>query len=305
MTSRSGTAQVGDLEIHYDEFGDRDDPAVLLIMGLGAQMVLWRPGFCERIAEAGYRVIRFDNRDIGLSSKLDGVRGSGAPLAVKVARFYAGLPSAGSPYTLTDMANDAAGVLDHLGIEEAHVVGASMGGMITQVFAADHAARTLTATVIMSSNNRRFLPPPGPKQFLALISPPPKDAGRDELIAHTAHAGSVIGSPVYPQEPAAALALCTEYYDRSHYPQGFARQFAAILGSGQLVEHNKRTTAPTLVLHGTHDKLMRPAGARAVAETVPNGRLRMVDGMAHDLPEPLWDEIVDELTAHFRGGRGR
>ncbi|UQE76655.1 alpha/beta fold hydrolase [Gordonia sp. PP30] len=299
MTTRSGTAPSGDIELYYDEFGDPADPPVLLIMGLGAQMVFWREEFCRLIAGAGYRVIRFDNRDIGLSGKLDGARVGGPPLPVKLGRTFAGLPVPGAPYRLPAMADDARAVLDHLGIDRAHIVGASMGGMITQIFAARHADRTRTATIVMSSNNKAFLPPPGARQMKALITPPPKGAGRDEIIEHTTRVRAVIGSPVYPQDPAVARLHSAEYFDRSYYPAGMLRQFAAILGTGSLVGYNRRIAAPTLVLHGTHDKLMRPSGARAITREVPGARLAMIDGMAHDLPEPLWDRIVGELTDHF------
>lgn len=302
MTTRTGTARSGDLEIHYDEIGDPHAPPVLLIMGLGAQMVYWRTDFCQQIADAGYRVIRFDNRDVGLTSKLDGVRVSGPSLPVRLGHSLLGKPTPGAPYNLADMADDAHAVLDHLNIERAHIVGASMGGMITQIFAADHADRTETATVIMSSNNQAFLPPPGPQQLRALLSPPPTDADRETLIAHRAKLGAIIGSPVYPAPPEVALAHSREYFDRSYYPAGFLRQFAAIGGTGSLLNYNRRTRVPTLVLHGTHDKLMRPSGARAVARAIPGAKLRMVDGMAHDLPAPLWDEIVGALTAHFAQG---
>lgn len=299
MTTRTGTAPVGDLELFYEEFGDAADPAVLLIMGLGAQMTFWRTEFCEQIAAAGYHVIRFDNRDCGLSSKLDGVAGGGGPLPLSMLRHELGLASPGTAYTIKDLADDAAGVLDHLGIARAHIVGASMGGMIAQVFAAEHADRTLSATVIMSSNNRALLPPPGPRQLLALLKPPPKNATRDQLLAINVERGAVIGSRSYPQEPAVALEHAAEYYDRNYYPAGFARQFAAILGTGSLVGYDKRITAPTLVMHGSEDRLMRLTGAKAVADTVPGARLRVIDGMAHDLPRELWDEIIGELTAHF------
>lgn len=299
MTHRSGTARSGNLDIFYDEIGDPDAPPVLLIMGLGAQMVYWRTEFCERIADNGYRVIRFDNRDVGLTSKLDGLRVSGPPLPIKLGNSLFGKPSPGAPYTLVDMAADAQAVLDHLDIERAHIVGASMGGMITQIFAADHADRAETATVVMSSNNQAFLPPPGRKQLRALIGPQPSGADRDVLVAHRAKLGAIIGSPVYPAPREVALAHSAEYFDRGYYPPGFIRQFAAIGATGSLVEYNRRTTVPTLVLHGTHDKLMRPSGARAVAKAVPGAKLRMIDGMAHDLPEPLWDEIVGAMTAHF------
>lgn len=299
MTQRSGTAPSGDLEICYDEFGDVDAPPVLLIMGLGAQMVYWREGFCQQIADQGYRVIRFDNRDIGLTTKLDGAQVGGPALPLRLGQSAVGRAVAGAPYTLVDMAGDAEAVLDHLEIGRAHIVGASMGGMITQVFAAEHADRTETATVIMSSNNRAFLPPPGPKQLQALLSAPPKGADREAIIAHTAGVAQIIGSPVYPVSREEALARSAEYYDRSYYPAGFLRQFAAIQGTGSLERFNKHTSAPTLVLHGTHDKLMRPTGAKSVHRSIRGSKLHMVEGMAHDLPEPLWDEIVGTLTTHF------
>ena len=299
MTPLTGTARSGDIDVFYDEIGDPADPAVLLVMGLGAQMVYWREDFVRKIADSGYRVIRFDNRDIGLTTKLDGVRVDGPPLPVQLGSSLLGRPVGGAPYTLPDMAGDALAVLDHLGVDRAHIVGASMGGMITQIFAAEYADRTETATVIMSSNNRPFLPPPGPKQMRALIAPPPAGADRDAIIDHTVKLRGIIGSPVYPQAPDVARAHSAEYYDRCYYPAGIVRQMAAILGTGSLVDYNRRTTAPTLVLHGTHDKLMRPTGARAIAEEIPGARLAMIEGMAHDLPEPLWDQIVGELTAHF------
>ncbi|GEE03147.1 putative lipase/esterase LipG [Gordonia spumicola] len=298
MTTRTGTATGGDVDLFYDECGDPDDPTVLLIMGLGAQMVFWRTEFCEKIAARGYRVVRFDNRDAGLSGKLDGTRVGGPPLPVKLLQFFVGRPSSGSPYLLTDMADDAARVLDHLGVDRAHIVGASLGGMVAQVLAAEHADRTLSATVVMSSNNRPFLPPPGVRQIAALLSKP-TGTDREDIIASTATRAGVIGSPVFPKPLEEAVAHATEYFDRCYYPAGFVRQFAAILGTGRLDGYDRRITARTLVLHGTHDKLMRPSGGRAVAAAVPGARLQMVDGMAHDLPVPLWDEIVAALVDHF------
>ncbi|MFW0789711.1 alpha/beta fold hydrolase [Gordonia sp. CPCC 205333] len=299
MTQAANFATVGDLKICYDEFGDVDDPAVLLIMGIGAQMVFWRNEFCQQVADQGFRVIRFDNRDSGLSTKLDGVRAGGGSMLANMTRYYLGRPTAGTAYTLTEMADDAAGVLDHLGVAQAHIVGASMGGMIAQVFAAEHAERTRTLTVIMSSNNQGFLAPPGPKQLVALLKPPPKGASREEIIANTVRVGDIIGSPVHRPAPDKALAHATEYYDRSYYPIGFARQFAAIMGTGRLVPFDNRITAPTLVLHGADDKLMRPSGARAIARAIKGARFTLVNGMGHDLPEPLWDSIVSDLTANF------
>ncbi|MBM7367965.1 alpha/beta fold hydrolase [Gordonia hydrophobica] len=299
MTTRTGTARSGDLQICFEEFGDPDDPAVLLIMGVGAQMVFWRTEFCEQIAAVGYRVIRFDNRDSGLSSKLHGVAAGGGPILWSLLRFFVGQAVPGCAYTLREMADDAAAVLDHLGLERAHIVGASMGGMIAQVFASEHADRTRSATIIMSSNNRAFLPPPGPRQLVALLKPPPRGATREQMIDVNLERATVIGSRSYPADPAVARQHAAEYFDRSYYPIGFARQFAAILGTGSLVGYDETIAAPTLVLHGSEDKLMRLTGAKAVAKAVRGARLVVVDGMAHDLPRPLWDQIVGELTAHF------
>lgn len=299
MTASAGVARVGDLDLCFEEFGDPADPAVLLIMGLGAQMVFWRTEFCEQIAAAGYRVIRFDNRDCGLSSKLDGVRAGLGSLPSAMLRFELGRATSGTAYTLPDLADDAAGVLDHLGIDRAHIVGASMGGMIAQVFAAEHADRTRSATVIMSSNNRPLLPPPGARQLLSLLQPPPENADRDQLIDVNVERAAIIGSRLYPADPVVAREHAAEYFDRGYCPAGFARQFAAVLGTGSLVDYDRRIVAPTLVLHGSEDRLMRLTGAKAVADTVPGATLTVIDGMAHDLPRVLWDEIIGELTGHF------
>lgn len=295
----ASTATVGEIELCYEEFGNPADPAVLLIMGIGAQMVFWRPEFCQQIADQGYRVIRFDNRDCGLSTKLDGMRAGGGSLLPSMAKFLAGVKITGTAYTLVDMAGDAAGLLDHLGIDRAHIVGASMGGMIAQVFAAEHPDRTATVTIIMSSNNQPFLPPPGPNQLMALLKAPPADATREEIIANSVRVGRIIGSPKYRQSQAKSYKHAAEYYDRSHYPKGFTRQFAAIMGTGSLAPFDNRIIAPALVLHGKADKLMRPSGARAIARAIPGARLALIDGMGHDLPELLWSRIVAKLTENF------
>ncbi len=296
MEIRSGTAPSGELEIYYEDMGDPNHPAVLLIMGLGAQLLLWRNGFCEKLIDQGLRVIRFDNRDVGLSSKLTG-QTSGAPLLPRMARSLVGLPSPAA-YTLEDMSDDAAALLDHLGIDSAHVVGGSMGGMIAQIFAARHHARTKTLGVIFSSNNQAALPPPGPKQLLAILQKP-KDTSRDAVIDNAVRVSRIIGSPGYPAPEDRVRADAIEGYDRSYYPAGVGRHFAAILGSGSLRRYNRQITAPTVVIHGRADKLMRPSGGRAIARAIPNSRLVLFDGMGHELPEPLWDDIVGELKTTF------
>ncbi|TRW81811.1 alpha/beta hydrolase [Mycolicibacterium sp. 018/SC-01/001] len=296
MQVRGGTAPSGEIDIHYEDMGDAGDPAVLLIMGLGAQMILWRTEFCEKLVDLGLRVIRFDNRDCGLSGKLRGQRPRG-PLPLNMARSFVGLASP-APYRLEDMADDTAALLDHLEIDRAHVVGASMGGMIAQVFAARHAARTRSLGVIFSSNNQPALPPPGPQQLLAILSKP-SGTSRDAIIDNTVKVSRIIGSPGYPRSDDALRAEAIEAYDRSYYPAGIGRQFSAILGSGSLRHYNRETTAPTVVIHGTADKLMRPSGGRAIANAIPNARLVLFDGMGHELPEPLWDDIVGELKTTF------
>jgi pimeloyl-ACP methyl ester carboxylesterase len=298
---REGFAKSGELDIYYQDLGDPGDPPVLLIMGLGAQLLLWRDGFCEKLVDRGYRVIRFDNRDVGLSSKLDGQNVDTNQYA-SMARSALGLKSP-AVYTLEDMADDAAAVLGHLGIDTAHIVGASMGGMIAQVFAARHAARTLSLGVIFSSNNRAALPPPDPRALFAVTKGPRPDSPRDVIIANAVRVSKIIGSPAYPAPEDRIRAEAIEGYDRSYYPWGVKRQFGAILGSGSLQHYDRRIDAPTVVIHGLADKLMRPSGGRSIATTIPRARLVLFPGMGHELPEPLWDQIVGELCVTFAESR--
>jgi pimeloyl-ACP methyl ester carboxylesterase len=301
VQNREGFAKSGELDIYYQDLGDPGDPPVLLIMGLGAQLLLWRDGFCEKLVDRGYRVIRFDNRDVGLSSKLDGQNVDTNQYA-SMARSALGLKSP-AVYTLEDMADDAAAVLEHLGIDTAHIVGASMGGMIAQVFAARHAARTLSLGVIFSSNNRAALPPPDPRALFAVTKGPRPDSPRDVIIANAVRVSKIIGSPAYPAPEDRIRAEAIEGYDRSYYPWGVKRQFGAILGSGSLQHYDRRIDAPTVVIHGLADKLMRPSGGRSIATTIPRARLVLFPGMGHELPEPLWDQIVGELCVTFAESR--
>ncbi|MCV7198502.1 alpha/beta fold hydrolase [Mycobacterium angelicum] len=301
MDVRSGfaisRAESGDVKLHYEDMGNLDDPPVLLIMGLGAQMLLWRTDFCERLVRHGLRVIRYDNRDVGLSSKTPPTRDA-QPLVTRLARSWLGLPSKAA-YTLEDMARDAAAVLDHLDIRHAHIVGASMGGMIAQIFAAQFAERTRTLGVIFSSNNHRFLPPPAPRALLALISGPAPDSPRDVILDNAVRVSRIIGSPQYRIPDEQVRADAAECYDRNFHPWGMARQFSAILGSGSLLHYDRQIVAPTVVIHGRADKLMRPFGGRAVARAIDGARLVLVDGMGHDLPRQLWDRVIGELKTNF------
>jgi pimeloyl-ACP methyl ester carboxylesterase len=297
---RSGFARTGGsanpIDIYYEDMGNPNDPAVLLIMGLGAQLLLWRKEFCEKLVDQGLRVIRYDNRDVGLSTKVTG-RHTGASLAPRMVRSFLGLRSP-AVYTLEDVADDAAALLDHLEIDTAHIVGASMGGMVAQVFAARHKLRTKTLAVIFSSNNQPLLPPPGPRQLLAILQKP-KDSSREAIIENAIRVTRITGSPAYPAPEDRIRAEALEGYDRSYYPAGIGRHFAAILGSGSLLRYDRQITAPTVVIHGKADKLMRPFGGRVIARAIKGARLVLFDGMGHELPRELWDDIVGELKTTF------
>jgi pimeloyl-ACP methyl ester carboxylesterase len=265
-------------------------------MGLGAQLLLWRTEFCEKLVNQGLRVIRYDNRDVGLSTKLSGQRVDSA-LVPNLVRSFVGKPSP-AVYTLEDLSDDAAALLDHLEIERAHVVGASMGGMIAQIVAARFPQRTQTLAVIFSSNNQALLPPPGYPQLRALLQRP-SGSTAEAIVANAVRVAKTIGSPGYPRAEDKLAADALEGYERAYYPAGIARHFGAVLGSGSLVRYDRQITAPTVVIHGKADKLMRPSGGRAIARAIPGARLVLIDGMAHDLPEELWDQIVGELKTNF------
>jgi pimeloyl-ACP methyl ester carboxylesterase len=298
---RTGTARSSDLDIYYEDMGDPADPPVLLVMGLGAQLLLWRTAFCEKLVAQGYRVIRYDNRDVGLSSKLDRQHAGGS-MAPRFGRFWLGMRST-SVYTLEDMADDAAALLDHLGIDRAHIVGASMGGMIAQVFAARLAHRTRSLALIFTNNNRRFAKPAGPRGLLTLLTGPPPGSPRNVVIDHSVKISRFIGSPRYPVPEERLRAEATESYERCYYPWGYTRQLGAVLGSGSLLGYDRQITAPTVVIHGLADRLVPVSGGRSVARAIDGARLALFDGMGHNLPEELWDRVISELTTNFTGAR--
>jgi pimeloyl-ACP methyl ester carboxylesterase len=212
-------------------------------------------------------------------------------------RSFLGLRSP-AVYTLEDVADDAAALLDHLEIDTAHIVGASMGGMIAQVLAARHKVRTKTLAIIFSSNNQPLLPPPGPKQLLAILQKP-KGATPDAIVENAIRVARITGSPGYPAAEERIRAEAIEGYDRSYYPAGVGRHLAAILGTGSLLGYNRQITVPTVVIHGKADRLIRPFGGRAIARAIKGARLVLFDGMGHDLPRELWDDIVGELRTTF------
>jgi pimeloyl-ACP methyl ester carboxylesterase len=297
MEIRTGTARSGDLDIYYEDMGDPGDPAVLLIMGLGSQLLLWRDGFCEKLVAEGLRVIRYDNRDVGLSSKTERRHPAG-PMIPRMLKFWLGMRGE-ADYTLEDMADDAAAVLDHLGIDRAHIVGASMGGMIAQIFAARFRDRARSLGVIFSSNNQPFLPPPAPRALFAVLNGPPPNSPLDVIVDNAVRVWSIIGSPRYPAPEQRIRDEAIEGYERCYYPWGVARHFSAIIASGSLARYDRQITAPTVVLHGRADKLQRPFGGRVVARAIRGARLVLIDGMGHNLPEQLWDRVISELTGTF------
>lgn len=282
------------ITITYDTFGSDKAPAVLLIMGLGAQMTRWRPEFCEQLAARGFRVIRFDNRDAGLSTHLVD---AGVPdMAAIVAALQKG-EKPEVPYTLSDMAADATGLLDALSIARAHIVGASMGGMIAQLVAADHPDHTLSLTSIMSTTGNPSLPRATPEAMAVLTNRPPHPSEEEAYLKHTVAAARVTGSPGYPADEAVLRAQSLADVQRCYEPTGFARQMAAITATGDRRAKLKTITAPTVVVHGAADPLVPVQGGHDTAENIPGARLVVIPGMGHDLPPPLYDTLIDAIVS--------
>jgi pimeloyl-ACP methyl ester carboxylesterase len=282
------------IEIEYETFGNKSDPALLLIMGLGAQLTLWPDAFCTGLAERGYFVVRYDNRDCGLSTDF-GV--AGVPdLAAAVRTLMSG-KKVEAPYRLDDMAADAIGLLDALGIDRAHMVGGSMGGMIAQIIAAKYPQRTRSLVSIMSTSGRYDLPP-GKPEALAMLTAQPEGSAREQLISHGIKLRSVIGSPAFPADPAELRALVERNIDRRYYPEGAARHYLAVIASGDRVELLKTVRVPTLVLHGADDPLLPPDGARDVASLVPGAALELYPGWGHDVPDEMVPILVERIAKH-------
>jgi pimeloyl-ACP methyl ester carboxylesterase len=279
----------GGIGIAYESFGDPSDPTVLLVMGLGMQMLAWDEEFCERLVDRGFQVVRFDNRDIGLSSKV----GGGPPNVLAGALGLTG----SSRYTLADMAGDAAALLDRLEVERAHVVGASMGGMIGQTLAARHGDRVLSLCSIMSGpGGRRPSVMPRLSVIGTLLARPPRE--REAYADFVARLFTRIGSPAFPPDRERLRERSLLMYDRCYYPTGTARQLMAIMASGDRSAELSRIACPTLVLHGREDKLMPPSAGEAVARGVAGARIELIDGMGHDLPRELWPRITDAIAAN-------
>ncbi|WP_179405622.1 alpha/beta fold hydrolase [Burkholderia guangdongensis] len=288
-------AKANGIELAYDTFGDPAAPPLLLVMGLGTQMIAWEEGFCEQLAQRGYHVIRFDNRDIGLSTRFDQ---AGVPnVTALLTRAMAGQPL-DVPYTLADMAADSIGLLDALGLDRAHVVGASMGGAIGQEIALRYPARVRSLTSIMATSGAPGLPPPTPEAMTALLTPTPLERGA--YLARYRAVMQVLRGPVYTEDEAVDVARATRAFARGINPPGVARQLAAILASGSRKERLASLHVPTLVLHGNADPLVPIECGIDVAQTVPDAKLVVLEGMGHALPMPLWTRIVDAIDEHAR-----
>lgn len=283
------------VSIEYDTIGDTADPAVLLIMGFTAQMTAWDAEFCRMLADRGHLVVRFDNRDCGLSTKSEGEPPDVMALMMAVLQ---GTPVTEEvPYTLSDMARDGLAVLDDLGIGRAHVVGASMGGMIAQQMAIEHPGRVLSLTSIMSTTGAADVGQGTQEAMTALLTPPPTE--RDAVIERGVELGRVICGPLYDED--VARQRFAEAYDRCFHPAGAPFQLAAITKTGDRTAALECLDVPTLVIHGKADPLIQPSGGEATAAAVPGARLLMLDQMGHDLPRPLWPEIVGAIADHAAG----
>ena len=279
-------AQVGPVELVYETIGDPNDAPMLLVMGLGMQLIHWDLGLCELLAERGFFVIRFDNRDAGLSTKIRG------PVP-NVMRLMAGMP-APVPYLLDDMAGDSLGLLDALGIERAHVVGVSMGGMIGQTMAIRRPERVLSLASMLSTTGDRRVGTPKLRVWSLMMRRAPQE--RDAYIRFFTRVFRIIGSPAYRVDEARTRELAAATYDRCHYPAGTARQLGAIMASGSRTAALRRLEVPTVVIHGESDPLVPLRAGLATARAIPNARLLTIPGMGHNLPEPLWPTFVDAIV---------
>ena len=295
MRENSSLVPANGIKLCYDTFGDRTAPPLLLIMGLAAQMIAWDEAFCEQLAARGYFVIRFDNRDIGLSTRFPEY---GTPDLMALLGQALMRKPVTAPYTLRDMAADAAGLLDALGITRAHVVGASMGGAIAQEVAIHFPDRLLTLTSIMSSTGDPSLPQATPEAMAVLLAPPPKD--RDSYFESYKRTWAVLRGPGFPLDEAKDLERAARAWDRGLNPPGVARQLAAILASGDRTAALASVRVPTLVIHGSADPLVRHQGGVATAKAIQGARLLTIDGMGHALPISMWPQLIDAIAAHAR-----
>jgi pimeloyl-ACP methyl ester carboxylesterase len=282
-------ADVGDIRLCYETFGERGSTPMLLVMGLGTQMLAWHEDFCGGLADRGFFVIRYDNRDVGRSTHFEDVP---PPRPSELLRRRIRRPA----YTLNDMADDATGLLDALGLANANVVGASMGGMIAQTVAGRHPARVRSLTSIMSTTGNRWRGQPALRIYPYLLARPPRT--KEEGVERIARLFRVIGSPGFDRDEDELRAMAALAWDRDSSRTGTARQLAAIIASGDRTPDVRRISAPTLVIHGTNDRMVRPSGGRATARAIANSRLMLVRGMGHDLPRAVWPRLIGAIAEH-------
>jgi pimeloyl-ACP methyl ester carboxylesterase len=279
-------ARVGELDIAYQTLGDPADPPLLLVMGLGMHLIHWDLELCRQLADRGFHVIRYDNRDAGRSTKID------APVP-NLVRAMAGLPIE-SPYLLRDMADDAFGLLDQLGIERAHVLGASMGGMIGQEMAIRRPDRVLSLASLMSTTGERRHGRPKLRLWSLFVHRAPQR--RDDYVEYFVRVFRMVGSPGYPGDEARLRELAAATYDRGHHPAATGRQLAAIMASGDRTKELRRLAVPTVVIHGTDDPLVPFRGGVATARAIPDAEFIAIPGMGHDLPREVWPKVVDAVV---------
>ncbi len=284
----------GAMRLCYETFGSDSDPPMLLIMGLGTQMLGWPDEFCEQLAERGFYVVRFDNRDVGRSTRIHGRPPTPGQLLRR--RILPVL------YTLSDMASDAAGLLRELGLAPAHIVGVSMGGMIAQTVAAQHPESVRSLVSIMSNTGNRWKGQPAFGIYRYLLRAAPTE--REAYIDRTVRVFAAIGSHGLPQDRERVRDMVARSYDRGHDPAGPGRQLGAIVASGDRTAELARITAPTLVIHGSKDRMVAPSGGKATAQAIPGARLLVIEGMGHDLPEAAWPQLIPAIADHAHAADG-
>jgi pimeloyl-ACP methyl ester carboxylesterase len=293
--SNQAFAEANGIQVAYDTFGNPGAPPLLFIMGLGGQLVNWHEEFCAQVATRGYRVIRFDNRDVGLSTKFDE---AGVPDIPELTRAQERGEEVQTPYTLRDMANDAIGLLDALQIDSAHVLGTSMGGRIAHMMAIHHPQRVRTLTSIMASMGEPGFPPPKPEALSILLMPAPTD--RVGYIENTVQTSHVLNGPWFPIDEQRIRERAEQAFDRGIYPGGVTRQFAALMAAGSSKNALKSLRVPTLVIHGSEDPLIPVECAVETAHTIPGAKLLIIKGMGHalaDIPQ-IWPQVIDAVARH-------
>ena len=282
------TAQANGIEIAYETLGDPGDPALLMIMGLGAQLTTWPVELCQLLVEQGFHLVMFDNRDCGLSTVLDHLGPADLSAAL----------GGDAPYSIADLAADTAGLLDALGLRQVHLIGASMGGMVAQQFVIDYPDRVLSLCSVMSTTGDRSVGTPSPEALAAMSRPPA--TSRAEAVENGVAASKVIGSPDYPVSDDERRLRAVDKYDRAYTPYGTARQVAAIFAAPDRTAALGAVSVPTLVIHGEADPLVDVSGGRATAAAIPGAELLLVPGMGHDLPRPLWPRIASAIVKNAR-----